>query len=103
MQKMKCNICSKKIKRNLPTYKCKCGSKCHKTCCDLNTPTSPFTHMPIWLCSLCTSESLPFNHIIDDIEFRTTLHNFFSSNDHDVTMPHLNNTVMDVFQLNDIQ
>ena len=96
---MKCKVYSKKIERNSQTYRCKCGHKCHKACSGINISVLKTDFQAKWLCTACIAVNLPFNHIADEIDFRNTLQNFFV-NEHDATVPVLNNTMPDIFQLN---
>ena len=70
-----CKKCSKDIFNNYVTCKfCKCLY--HKRCIFGNVNDDH------WMCFNCTGSLFPFNHILDDNEFRYSLHYFRNSIDY---------------------
>ena len=76
-----CKICNKRILLHscyLTCIICKCSS--HLKCLpSVSKDDSIFKQRLTnpWFCIKCISEELPFNHVIDDLEFRDNINTFF--------------------------
>lgn len=92
---MKCCVCFCNIRWNQPKLECSCGRQCHESCSDTNVNT----HSNRWICSYCILIELPFNHILDDQEFLSTLYAFFHYTKN-TNSSELDSYVFDAFQMN---
>ena len=73
-----CNVCNKRILSHSRVLKCiNCTSECHISCCNLTAKDT--TLIKEWLCIICISEILPFNHLDDDNEFKSALQSLASN------------------------
>lgn len=55
-----------------------------------------------WICQPCLSNAIPFNHIVDDLDFKFAIHTFFQ-----IDHPSLHNgshddLQFDIFSLNEV-
>ena len=91
----KCSVCLKPLKWNQPNYECSCGTICHVACIQDNSVTTS------WSCQKCIANALPFNHIIDEFQFKSTIRSFFNA-DAAVNVSNYEHLEFDLFSLNDL-
>ena len=70
-----CNCCRKSILRQPHSVCCFCNNYFHKRCVGNDLPNND------WLCFTCTGDIFPFNHFVDDDEFKFALFTYHCSVD----------------------
>ena len=79
-------------------FVCDCARLAHKKCVGSEIPCNESRQCK-WICPFCLANEFPFNHSLDDKDFKDSLFEFFQC-DKDVNLTRRNNLVLDIFSLN---
>ena len=72
-----CGVCNRRILSHSRVLKCSnCYCELHISCCNITANESAL--IKDWLCIMCISHVLPFNHLDDDNEFKSALQSLAS-------------------------
>ena len=98
----KCPICLKKLQNHTRKIPCKsCGLTYHLKCITLSTEHAKYIKVNIdtWFCENCNASLFPFNHVENEIDFRSYVADKLHCNK--MSLSYLSDKLFLPFELND--